>query len=80
MAKNLKSCDAGHTPPRLTPFRTVPIGRGQPVTGTAQVGERLTLLPDAGTVALNQSGRTIFVRRKVARNRFALGHHLDDVW
>src|SRR5712692_2264093 len=61
MAKILKSC-AGVTQVTfqlgLAYCRTVPIGRGQPVTGSARPGSgRTHCLPDPGTVALNQSER-----------------------
>src|SRR5262249_4753291 len=59
----LLMCDADHTQSASPSFRTVPAGRGQPVTGTAcQGGGRTTPLASVG-ISLSYSKRgPIFVR------------------
>ena len=51
----LSTCDVGHTLPGPITFRTVPIGMGQPVTGTARPGSRLheQTSPPTGRVYAN---------------------------
>jgi hypothetical protein len=60
----LSRCDAGHTLTCLAYCRTVPIDQGATCDRDRQAGERRrtkTLLPDLGTVPLNQSERTYFL-------------------
>jgi hypothetical protein len=60
----LSRCDAGHMLTCLAYCRTVPIDQGATCDRDRQAGERgrtKTLLPDLGTVPLNQSERTYFL-------------------